>query len=496
MESNKEFGKIRSIIFPIYTSELRKFIPLTSIFFFISFNYSILRSLKDMFIMRYAGAEVMYYLKVFGVMPSIILLTIIYSRITKKVGRDARFNIVIAYFLGFFALTYFFLIPNLESLQLNNLADSLNQSFPKMLGLWEAIRYWPLSLLYINAEAWGTLALGVLFWTFVNEITPSKQAKRFYSFLSLGASIGLIVAGYFLIGFKKNFNFQLGFVTLFTGILLVVYNIFARYIQKNPVLYQMEDKPKAKKAKMSFLESLKFLVKSNYLALIAVLVLSYNMFISLFESIWKSEIKELLKSTNDPTISAVIYGEQNIYSGIITILLTIFFSTPIMRKGWKFAASFTPVIALGCTIIFFAFLYFQDSLSGLTSLFHMTPIMAAVMVGLANVVFIKSAKYILFDPTKERAYLPLDEEAKVRGKAAVDGVGSRLGKSLGSLLLTMVLLPLLGDGLIENVRYYVFFLILLILIVWIIAINKLSVKFHELTKEEHEGQEKQEKTTK
>jgi AAA family ATP:ADP antiporter len=438
--------------------------------------------------MRYAGAEVMYYLKVFGVMPSIILLTIIYSRITKKVDRDTRFNIVIAYFLGFFALTYFFLIPNLESLQINKLTDSLKQSLPNMIGLWEAIKYWPLSLLYINAEAWGTLALGVLFWTFVNEITPSKQAKRFYSFLSIGASIGLILAGEFLVVFKKNFNFQLGIVALFTGILLVIYNIFAKDIRKNPSLYQVDDKPKVKKAKLSFIESFKFLVRSQHLALIAILVLSYNMFISLFEAVWKSGIKELIVSTNDPTISAEIYGAQNTYSGIATLLLTFFFSAPIMRKGWRFAASFTPVVALICTVIFFAFLYFQDGLSSLTSLLHVTPILLAVIVGLANVVFIKSAKYILFDPTKEQAYLPLDEEAKVRGKAAVDGVGSRLGKSLGSFILTMVLLPLLGGGHIENVRNYVFILLLLILIGWLVAIRKLSTKLHELTKEQ-ESQE-------
>lgn len=489
MESNKGFGKIRSIIFPIYRSELRKFIPLTSIFFFISFNYSILRSLKDMFIMRHAGAEVMYYLKVFGVMPFIILLTIIYSKITKKVGRDARFNIVIAYFLGFFGLTYLFLIPNLESLQLNELAESLKISFPKMLGLWEAIKYWPLSLLYINAEAWGTLALGVLFWTFVNEITPSKQAKRFYSFLSIGASIGLIVAGKFLVSFKKDFNFQLGIVTVFTGILLVIYNIFAKDIRKNPTLYQVDQRPKTKKPKMSFVDSLKFLVNSQHLALIAILVLGYNMFISLFEAVWKSGIKELIISTNDPTISAEIYGAQNTYSGIVTLILTFFLSAPIMRKGWKFAASFTPVVALICTVIFFAFLYYQAELSSITNLLHITPILFAVIVGLANVVFIKSAKYILFDPTKELAFLPLDEEAKVRGKAAVDGVGSRLGKSLGSFILTMVFLPMLGGGHIENVRGYVFILLLLILVGWIIAVRKLGTKLHELN-EEQEAQEK------
>lgn len=489
MENNKEFGKVRSIIFPIYSSELRKFIPLTSIFFIISFNYSILRSLKDMFILQNAGAEVIYYLKVFGVMPSIILLTIIYSKISKGVSRDARFNIVIAYFLVFFGITYFFLIPNLESLRLDDLADNLKSSMPKMIGLWEALRYWPLSLLYINAEAWGTLALSVLFWTFVNEITPTHQAKRFYTFLSLGASIGLMIAGTMLKYFKDNFNALLGFVFVFIAALLVIYNIFAQDIRKNPALYQVEQKPKKKKVKTTFWESIQFLAKSRYLALIAILVLSYNMFISLFESIWKAEIKELITSTGDQTISAVIYGAQGVYGGIVTIVLTLFFSAPIMNRGWRFAASFTPVVALICTVIFFVFLYFQDSLGAITSMFNTTPIMMAVMFGLANVVFIKSAKYILFDPTKERAYIPLDEESKVRGKAAVDGVGSRLGKSLGSFMLTMVLLPLFGEGHIGNVRYHVCFIIILILIAWLIAIGKLSARYNKLTEE----QEKQER---
>ncbi|ACE05519.1 ADP/ATP carrier protein [Candidatus Amoebophilus asiaticus 5a2] len=489
MENNKEFGKIRSIIFPIYTSELRKFIPLTSIFFIISFNYSILRSLKDMFILQNTGAEVIYYLKVFGVMPSIILLTILYSKISKGVSRDTRFNIVIAYFLVFFGITYFFLIPNLESLRLDNLADSLEQSMPRLLGLWDAIRYWPLSLLYINAEAWGTLALSVLFWTFVNEITPIYQAKRFYSFLSIGASIGLIIAGTMITTFKNNFNALLGFVVVFVAVLLVIYNIFAQDIRKNPTIYQVEQKPKKKKVKTTFWESIQFLAKSRYLALISILVLSYNMFISLFEAIWKAEIKELLNITGDQSISAVIYGAQGIYGGIATIILTVFFSAPIMNRGWRFAASFTPVVALVCTIVFFSFLYFQDSLGAVTTMLNTTPIMMAVMFGLANVVFIKSAKYILFDPTKERAYIPLDEESKVRGKAAVDGVGSRLGKSLGSFLLTMFLVPLFGDNLIVNVRYHVFFILIVILVGWLVAINKLSVRYNKLTEE----QEKQEK---
>ena len=479
MENNPEFGRIRRMLFPIHKHELRKFIPLTSIFLMISFNYSTLRSLKDIYLLKHISAEVIYYVKLFGVTPGIILLTIIYSKISKATDRDARFNIVIAYFLVFFGLSYFVFIPNLEVLKLGSLADSLNASLPAMKNLWEAIKFWPLSLFYINAEAWGTMALGVLFWTFVNEITTLEQARRFYSFLSLGAAVGLILAGTLLKYLKEDFDLTLGLGLGLIATILAVYNIFAHDIRKNPPLYQVEQKPKKKKKKLSFVESLKFLAKSQYLVLIATLVIAYGVVVSLFESVWKAKVKEL--TAGDDIMLADIYGNQGIFAGILSIFLIVFLSAPIMNRGWRFAASVTPTITLVATLIFFAFLYFQDFLSSITELFGVSPLKMAVIFGLINVVFIKAVKYILFDSTKEQAYIPLDEESKVRGKAAVDGVGSRLGKSLGSLILTTLLLPVLDT--IDNAKSFIFCIILLMLVLWLMTVNKLSVLFKQRAKE-------------
>ncbi len=478
MEKTQEFGKLRNMLFPIHRSELKKFIPLSLIFCLISFNYSGLRSLKDMFIMQHMRAEVIYYVKLLGVTPGIIILTILYSRLSKSTNRDGRFNVVIAYFIIFFGLSYFLFIPNLEMLQPNGFVNMLTAKFPAMKDLWEAIRYWPFSLFYIHAEAWGTMALGVLFWTFVNEITSAAQAKRFYSFLSLGAAVGLIVAGILLKKLSANFNLMIGLILVLMVLILVIYNILAHDIKKNPALYQVEQKPKKKKEKLSFAESFKFLMKSEYLALISMLVITYGAVVSLFESVWKSQINELVRISGDKEgMLATIYGDQGIMGGVVSILLIIFLSAPIMNRGWRFAASVTPIVALITTLIFFSFLFFQEYLGGVAAFFNTSPLALAVAFGLINVVFIKSAKYILFDPTKEQAYIPLDEESKVRGKAAVDGVGSRLGKSLGSLLITTLLVPILGS--INDAKNYIFLLIILMLVLWMRAVKKLSIQFEQ-----------------
>jgi AAA family ATP:ADP antiporter len=265
-----------------------------------------------------------------------------------------------------------------------------------------------------------------------------------------------------------------------------VYNSLAYNIQKYPEQYQIEQRPKKKKAKLSFWESFKFLVRSRYLALIATLIICYGVVISLFESVWKAKIKAL--TLGNEGMLADIYGNQGILSGILSIMLIVFLSTPIMHKGWRFAASVTPVVTLLATIVFFSFLYFQGALENVTAwLWGVSPLSLAVTFGLINVVFIKAFKYTLFDPTKERAYIPLDEESKIRGKAAVDGVGSRLGKSLGSLIITFFLVPFCGS--IHDAQYIIFFLTIIILVLWLIAVNKLSVLFKQRT-DEHEATEK------
>lgn len=477
--NTKEFTGIRSFIWPIHSYELKKFLPLTLIFFCISFNYSALRNLKDILVLDSGGAEAIPFIKTYGVMPMVILYTMIYNSLSNRYGRDRLFYMTISYFVAFFFVFTFFLYPNREALVLNSFYTKANEILPSLNGMWSAIKFWFISLFYINAELWGTFGISIALWTFINEITSVKQSKRFYSFLAIGANIALIFSGTFLSVIKNTPSGKpfLFYTVLSLGVFtLILYRWFTAKIALDPKGYDIEEKVKKKKAKLSMLESLKFLFKSRYLRLIATLVFCYGMVINLIEIVWKSQIKELqVVGGGNEGILLSIYSYETILIGV-TAIISIFFSSKVISRGWIVGALVTPISASVLGAIFFSFMVFGKGLSFFQTYLGISSLMLAVIVGMLQVVLIKSFKYTLFDPTKESSYIPLDPESKIRGKAAVDGIGGRLGKAGGSALMT-VLIPLIGGGRIDGVVPYLFFIIAAILAVWINAAISLDVEF-------------------
>ena len=76
-----------------------------------------------------------------------------------------------------------------------------------------------------------------------------------------------------------------------------------------------------------------------------------------------------------------------------------------------------------------------------------------------------------FDETKEIAFIPLSQENQRKGKAIVDGLASRFGKS-GGALIYIVLFMLCGD--ISNTIPYVFVIILFAIAFWVYSVYGLG----------------------
>merc|ERR1719181_2247578 len=132
-------------------------------------------------------------------------------------------------------------------------------------------------------------------------------------------------------------------------------------------------------------------------------------------------------------------------------------------------------------LIFFSLILAGSVWSPILGMLGMTPLLAAVYVGAAQNIFSKSAKYSLFDPCKEMAYIPLDEETKVKGKAAIDVVCNPLGKSGGALIQQFMIL---GFGSLSASTPYLAVCLFAIIGVWIRSSMSLSKQFSEVTKED------------
>ena len=173
------------------------------------------------------------------------------------------------------------------------------------------------------------------------------------------------------------------------------------------------------------------------------------------------------------------YGNINQWTGIATIFMLFFVSHNLIRRvGWKAGALFTPIMLFSTGILFLSFIIFREELSGYIFAMGTSPIALAVMFGGLQNIFSKSSKYSLFDPTKEMAYIPLDQESKVKGKAAIDVVGARLGKSGGSL--THILLGMFLPN-VAIMTPYIGVVFIAVSCSWLFAVFSLSKRYEALT---------------
>ncbi len=493
--ATKEFGKWRSMLWPIHAFELKKFLPMFFLFFFINFNYTILRDTKDTLIVTATGAETIPFLKFWGVVPGAIIFMLIFTKLSNVIKRERLFMGLMAFFGLFFGLYATILYPNRDAISPIALTDWMTAHLPQGLkGLIGMIRYWPSSLFYIMAELWGSAAVSLLFWGFANQITKVAESKRFYALFGIGANLAMYPSGYLIRKFANikdtipagvdawgvTLLYTMGAVVVACAAAITIYWWINKEVLTDARFYDPSEVKKSKKdkPKMSIKESMLYLVRSPYLGCIAIVVIAYGISINLVEVTWKNQLKLQYPNPND---YQHFMGGFSWATGTLTIFMMLFVGGNVIRRfGWGTAALFTPVVLAITGIAFFAFVIFKDQLGGFVAMMGTTPLMLAVIFGMLQNVMSKATKYSMFDPTKEMAYIPLDAEIKLKGKAAIDVVGARLGKSGGSVI-QMGFLALFNASSILQVAPYIATLLLAVIVAWIFATKALDKRFTALS---------------
>lgn len=479
------FGKWRAFFWPVHRVELKKFIPLFLIYFLITFNYNLLRIFKDSLLVTApnSGAEALPFVKVWAVLPMAILFTMFFTWLSNRVSRETVFYIMISIFLAFFFLFITVLYPLRDFLHPNSLANSLELLLPSgCKGLIVLLRNWTFTLCYVMSDLWSSVILSVLFWGFANEVTKVEEAKRFYGVLMIGSNFSGVLSGQtsvlfskipFIPGLSYGKNswdqsvFFMSTLVIIVGLISIfLFRRLNRRVIRQEIPFTLEKKPK-----MNFKEQLSYLLKSKYLLSIALIVLSYNLVMNLVEVVWKNQMKQLYP---DPSAYNTYMGEVLTITSVIATLTALLVTTNILRRySWTVGALIPAVITVVTGFFFFFFSFFSNNLV----LFGFTPLFFSVTFGSMQNCLARASKYTLFDATTNLAFIPLESDVKLKGKAAIDGIGSRLGKSGGSVIHQGFLLLFTT---ISASMPYIALIFFCATAVWIFSVKALGKKFHQL----------------
>jgi AAA family ATP:ADP antiporter len=255
------------------------------------------------------------------------------------------------------------------------------------------------------------------------------------------------------------------------GIMIIILHFWInKYVLTDKRLYDPDKIKKVAntKTKLSLMEGFKYVAKSKYLRSLAIMVICYGLTINLIEITWKANLK--IQYPNPGNYQSFM-ASLSCAVGFVSFFLAFFAGSNIIRfLGWKKSASACPTI-IGATGIIFLILVLNQKY--ISNFINISPLILIVMFGALQNITTKALKYSIFDPTKEMAFIPLDQESKVKGKAAIDVVGSRLGKS-GSAWIQIILIEVVGTGSILSITPLLLPIVFFAIILWKRAINSID----------------------
>lgn len=451
----------KKLAFPVRREELLLFILMFFIVCLVNVNFSILRSARNALVVADAGGSATFipYFELFGTFPASIALTWGLSRLMRFCSPRFIFSMTVGFFLLFFLVFAFWIYPCKE--QIHQLLEAKLGMFFGLSRFKVIFTHWPDMVFYIMSELWKVAILSVIFWGFINQNLSLEKAKRFYPPLLLGTSVGAILAGpitvfctslstwHWLHLSDQRWQHSLYLLTFFLlacGLLtLVAFHYLFKMLRpptsKNPIPQESTPKKEPFSRKLlSLSSSLSYLRKSPYLSALLLMVVAEYIAYALGELIFLEVLKEAYPS---PAEYCQYMGNLTFWTGILTAISALVITPYVLQTvRWSRAALITPILMVLATFGFFAVICLSKA-----GWFPGTAFLPlVVLLGSFHFCIGRSAKYTLFDATKELAFIPLTQEAQMKGKLVVDGIGSRLGRGTSSFLSIFLFLLMGGAG--------------------------------------------------
>ncbi|OGN62995.1 MAG: hypothetical protein A3F09_01660 [Chlamydiae bacterium RIFCSPHIGHO2_12_FULL_49_11] len=485
----KKFSNLKDNVWPFSRIDFKKILPLLLIKFLASLIYTILTNMKDTLNItaKGAGAEIILVLKGWVVLPIAMIVAVIFSKLSGYYSKKKVFYIMLSGFLGVIALYGFLFYPFQDFFLPHASADKLTAHFGHKYEHWISVyRNWIHAILFVTAELWASVMILLLFWGLANDVSTVAEARKSYNIYIAAGDIAAFSGGMLIwriTTWLRPVSFIYTVETLIILVLAAGLSIMAiyRYMEKNVLTDSQRaiihtPTKNAKKERITLRESIRHLLRSRYLLGIAVLVISYGLCISLVEVTWKESVRVLFPKSAD--YQAFTSRVQSMV-GLFAFLISAFFGSAIIHRiGWRLSAQITPFLVGISGFVFLAAVYLQQNWASFLHIDTISFLTVIVFFGAFQNVASKVCKYSFFDPTKEMAFIPLDQQSKTLGKAAIDVVGSRLGKS-GASWIQIIFLDLIGNGSIFSIVHILMPIVFIATVSWMRSVRTLSHEFEE-----------------
>ncbi|EPR79684.1 ADP/ATP carrier protein [Spraguea lophii 42_110] len=507
-------------IYKIARVEDKKFWMMAIVFGLISYVFSIMKDLKDTFVIVRQIPASIHFLKLFYIPPIAILGTIL---IQKALVDSDNKSILMRMLLGFAVFYFLFAMVSLPlpfPVEINT--DGLKDTFAdgkmkykgteSILALLLTFYSWTSTVLFISSEIFGTLVLSLLFLSFANDICPINEFLRFLPLLYTISNLSLILSSislYHISNFLNTFSYRNGrvmFSCLFiilSGLCLVAYFctvILDRSVLSKPIFIVDGPQKKKSKQKISFNEGFKLMFTSKLVLSICLIVLFYNISQNMVDSSYKSLLRveaERLGKNESFVINNQWRSQMTTGIGSIILLITPF-SKIVRTAGWIVAGMITPIyVGVGCSFVFILAVY-NTSILGKNGIEYLNGFVQAnriihsilnsddafltfkyeVIIGRYISAGFKIIKYASFDICKEAISMKINPNCRSRFKGVYDGICSKLGKSMGAMLSILMTMVFSTTDVREASIFYFLFSTVIVL-VWVFVVIYLGKKYND-----------------
>jgi ATP:ADP antiporter, AAA family len=241
-----------------------------------------------------------------------------------------------------------------------------------------------------------------VFWSFMADLYASEQGKRLFGFIAAGGSAGALLGPLVTVSLVKTIgpvNLLLAAALLVELAVACAYRLErAAPAAKDPQIDAPGAKPEAKALGGGWLAGLAMVLRSPYLAGIALWVF----FLSLAGTfLYFQQANIVAAASDDPAVRTRIFATIDLAIGILTIVVQ-FFATGrlISRFGVGPAAAFLPLVfAVG---------------------FLALAVAPALAVVIAFQAIQRTANFALSNPAREVLFTVLDREEKYKAKNVID----------------------------------------------------------------------------